>query len=446
MAIDQYGKLILLGAAALVGLLCISPSAQAQTLEDAVKQHLREGLEKPKEKPAEKAQEPKSRPAADTAQKKTEPKKAESKPAEPSAKKPRQPSKPAGKGQGSGVSFTVGEEKKVEEKGPQLPLRVIGENLKIDITLGGGYRGWAPQQYPTVDVDMASYFTWTIDVKAKIYRWLNLRRGYYESSGLSGPRTSGADSAAKVGSYAPKAAWLLGVIGFPYFKVWEPIIRYETRAFQTRAKPSRPVCVVGTDQGGELKDCPMSTETLRIVSGFETLVAGVRYNHDKDPSPVIHTPKGKVPPIFFGIGLMSYTKPYQVTVNGDVLNDYLFDGRFRGIGLAGGTELGGGIDRFYADIYAQFGMGEIKLTHKLTLNELAPKGWMIGYAQGDVTVGYRWPFWRFAPTLLLVPEITGGGAAFFFFKAWYKEGEKANTPAINWDFLWTARCSLVLSL
>jgi hypothetical protein len=45
-----------------------------------------------------------------------------------------------------------------------------------------------------------------------------------------------------------------------------------------------------------------------------------------------------------------------------------------------------------------------------------------------------------------VPVVTGGGAAFFFFKPWMKEGEEASTPGINWDFLWTARGSLVLSL
>lgn len=395
---------------------------KAETLRDAVKDHVRENLEKPRKKTKEKKH-PK---------KKSQPDQREQSPTDKSAVEP------------SGAVDVV--EKKAEQEGPKLPLRVIGRNLELDLLVGGGYRGWVPQQYPTVDVDVASYFTWNVDVKARIFRWLNLRRGYYESSGLSGPRNASAAVAVQVGSYVPKAAWLMGILGFPFLKVWEPIIRYESRAFYTRANPKGKVCIVKKNQTGDLEDCPMTDRPLRIVSGFETLVAGIRYNHDKDSSPVIHSPKGKVPPIFVGIGLMSYTKPYQVTVNGDVLNEYLFDGRFRGAGLALGTDLGGGIDRFFVDIYLQAGLGQIDLTSKLTLNELAPKGWLIGYVQGDVTLGYRWPVWRFAPTLMFVPIVTGGGAAFFFFKPWMKESEEASTPGINWDFLWTARGSLVLSL
>jgi len=393
--------------------------AFAQTLREAVKDHVRENLEKPApEKKAKKRHKTKQQTNdADTDQTKTEP-----------------------------LTQAQTDEKQTPEPAPKLPVRVIGRDLELDLAVGGGYRGWLPQQYPTVDVDMASYFTWNIDVKARIFRWLNLRRGYYESSGLSGPRTSGAAVAAQAGSYVPKAAWLLGMLGFPFLQVWEPIIRYESRAFQTKAKPIGKVCIVKPDQGGDLENCPPTDKPLRIVSGFETLVAGIRYNHSKDSSPVTHAPKGKVPPIFVGIGLMSYTKPYQVTVDGNVLNEYLFDSRFQGAGLAGGTELGGGIDQFFADVYLQVGLGKIKLTDNLTLNELAPKGWLIGYLQGDLSIGYRLPLWRFAPTLMFVPVLTGGGAAFFFFKPWLREGEEAHTPGINWDFLWTARGSLVLSL
>jgi hypothetical protein len=406
----------------LIGPTGVASYVKAETLRDAVKDHLRENLEKPR---------------AQAKEKKRSTKRSE----------PNQPVQPqTGESTAEQERVAAAVDEKAEQEAPKLPLRLIGSDLELDLLVGGGYRGWVPQQYPTVAVDMASYFTWNVEVKAKIFRWLNLRRGYYESSGLSGPRTSGAAVAAQVGSYVPKAAWLMGMLGFPFLQVWEPIIRYETRAFQTRAKPKGKVCIVKKDQTGDLENCPMTDQPLRIVSGFETLVAGVRYNHDKNSSPVIHTPKGKIPPIFFGIGLMSYSKPYQVTVNGDVLNEYLFDGRFLGGGLAAGTDLGGGIDRFFADVYLQAGLGQIKLTSKLTLNELAPKGWLIGYVQGDVALGYRWPVWRFAPTLMFVPELTGGGAAFFFFKPWIKKDEEASTPGINWDFLWTARGSLVLSL
>lgn len=424
-----------LRTAVIIGLLGAALCARAQTVREAVKEHLQRELEKPKET------EKKSVSPTESSEKKAPPEKSES------GEKKTQPAGRAPAKHGETFQIGTSELQPAEKEGSKYPLRVIGEDLKIDLILGVGYRGWQPQQYDSVSVDMASYFTWTVDVKAKIYRWINLHRGYYESSGLSGPRTSGAAVAARVGSYSPKAAWLLGVLGFPFLKMWEPTIRYETRAFQTTAKPKGQVCVVTRNQTGNEENCAdKSADSVRIVSGFETLVAGVTYNASADASPVVHARKGNIPPIFFGIGLISYSKPYQVIVAGDVLPGYLFDGRFRGAGLAGGTELGGGVNRFYADIYAQFGLGEVELTDNLTLNELAPKGWMIGYVQGDVTVGYRWPVWHFAPTLMLAPELTGGGATFFFFKTWYGENEKASTPGVNWDFLWTARCSMVLSL
>ncbi len=401
--------------------------ASAQSVRDAVKQHVEEELDRTKQKKKE--------------QRKREAKR-EAKPKEvkPQAKKPRSTKH-------TKKESDKGKEDKPEDDKPQPPFRVIGGDLKIDLKVGAGYRGWLPQQYPNVEVDMASYFTWTVSGRAKIFKWLAIHRAYYESSGLSGPRTEEAAVASEVGSYAPKAAWVLGMLGFPIFKVWEPIIRYESRAFRTRARSKQPegVCLITEQFEGEIDTCPRVNE-LRIISGFETLIAGVRYNHHKDPTPVIQAPKGKVPPIFFGIGLMSYTKPYQVTIEGATLEGLLFDGRFRGIGLAGGTDLGGGVYRFYADLDLQIGLGEVSLTENLTLNELAPEGWLIGYLQGSATIGYRLPLWRFAPTLMFVPTVTGGGASFFFFETSPEEGEEGTTAAVNWDFLWAVRGSLVLTL
>jgi hypothetical protein len=411
----------------------------AQTVRGAVKQHVREELDRTKKK-----KEQREKQAAQ------EEKKREQKRPPPTAtggagKTGSQ--KPAKKREEPGKKETAKEEKKPADDRPKPPFRVLGEDLKIDLKLGAGYRGWVPQQYPNVEVDMASYFTWTVEGRAKIFKWLVIHRAYYESTGLAGPRTEGAAVAAEIGSYAPKAAWVLGMLGFPIFKVWEPIISYQSRAFDTTARSREPdgVCLVTGDFEGELDTCPPETE-LRVVSGFETLVAGVRYNHHKDPSPVIKAPKGKVPPVFFGIGLMSYTKPYQVTIEGATLEGLLFDGRFRGIGLAGGVDLGGGVYNFYADIDAQIGLGEVSLTGDLTLNELAPEGWLIGYVQGNATVGYRLPLWRFAPTLMFVPSLSGGGASFFFFETNPEEGEEGTTAAVNWDFLWSVRGSLVLTL
>jgi hypothetical protein len=333
-----------------------------------------------------------------------------------------------------------------EPQGPPLPQRIFGDNWRFDIQVGAGYRGWFPQQYPLVDVRAGSYYIWNIDVKAKLFKFLSLRRGYYESNGLSGPRTEEAAVAAQVGSYVPKAAWLLGVIGFPLFKVWEPTIRYETRAFHTESDPKRPVCIVTKEVANDLSECDRSRDPLRMTSSFETLVIGVRYDKSKDPSAVLAQRDARFPPITFGVGLMQYRKPYQVTINKNTLDDLLFDGRFRGAGLAGGIEIAGGPDKFHVNADVQVGLGEVKLLQGLTLNSLAPEDWLIGYVQGNVTLGYHWPIWRAAPTLMLVPEITAGGASFFFFKPVQKEGEDADAATANWDFLWSVNASLVLSL
>jgi hypothetical protein len=275
---------------------------------------------------------------------------------------------------------------------------------------------------------------------------LNLHRGYYESNGLAGPRTQEAAVASNVASYIPKAAWVLGVLGFPLFKAWEPIVRYESRAFHTEARPKQPVCVVTDAVASDLSQCPRSRDGLRMTSGFETFVAGVRYDQSKEPSAVIETPKSKLPPITIGVGLMSYRKPYQVNVNGNTLDGYLFDGRFRGAGLMLGADVGGGVDRFFMNIDAQLGLGEVKLTDHLTLNTLAPEDWLMGYVEGNANLGFTWPVYRGTPTLMLVPQISLGGASFFFFKTKNDHGEKSDAASVNWDLLWSAYASLVLSL
>ncbi|HMJ09790.1 MAG TPA: hypothetical protein VK524_00220, partial [Polyangiaceae bacterium] len=333
-------------------------------------------------------------------------------------------------------------------KGPVLPVRVFGDSFKLDITIGGGYRGWYPQQYDAVDVNVASYATWSVDVKAKLFKFLSLRRGYYESNGASAPRTEEAAVAAQIGSYAPKAAWLLGVVGVPISKVWEPQIRYESRAFDTRARPHRPVCVVPRDAPEDLQGCVGTMEDLKIISTFETFVAGVRYDHSKTGGVVVEQKGAKIPPLFFGIGLMQYRKPYQLNVDGFTLDDYLFDGRFRGAGLALGADIGGGLDRFFAEADMQLGIGEVSLTSNITLNELVPGDKLIGYVQGTAGLGYRWPIIRAAPTLILVPVAKLGGASFFLVDTASDESDMGTTtsPSVNWDLLWSLQVSLLLPL
>jgi hypothetical protein len=82
----------------------------------------------------------------------------------------------------------------------------------------------------------------------------------------------------------------------------------------------------------------------------------------------------------------------------------------------------------------------------MTLNEVAPENWLIGYVQGNATLEYRWAVWKFAPTLLVVPSVTVSGTSFFFFEKGPDEGEPTTTPNVNWDFLYTARVSLILTL
>ena len=428
----------------LSALLCAfaAPTAHAQGLKDQLKQHVRQGIDKSEDK----AREREAREKAEAEQKAAEPAPASEPNTDKTKKKPGQASK-----DGDALfSFDSEDEPEPEKKptGPALPVRVFGDDFKLDITVGGGYRGWYPQQYDAVDVDVASYWTWNIDVKAKLFKFLSLRRGYYESNGASAPRTEEAAVAAKIGSYAPKAAWLLGVIGVPISKAWEPQIRYESRAFDTRAVPHRPVCVVPRDAPEDLSDCPGTMEDLKIISTFETFVAGVRYDHSKTGSVVVEQKGAKIPPIFFGIGLMQYRKPYQLNIDGFTLDDYLFDGRFRGAGLALGADIGGGLDRFFAEADMQIGLGEVSLTSNITLNELVPGDKLIGYVQGTAGLGYRWPIIRAAPTLILVPTAKLGGASFFLVDTASDESEMGTTtsPSVNWDLLWSVQVSLLVPL
>jgi hypothetical protein len=426
-------------------LACSVQPLAAQTLKDTLKQHMREGIEHSEEKQKEKDRRAAAPAARETA---------------PPEKKPAPAPKPEAHPQpkpDSVVAFSIGGDdgpnqpvpETEKPPGPSLPVRVFGKNFKLDITIGAGYRGWYPQQYRTVDVDIGSYATWNIDVKAKLFKFLNLRRGYYESSGISGPRTEEAAVAARIGSFVPKAVWLLGILGVPVTKVWEPQIRYESRAFETTARPQQDVCVVDRKAPEDARDCPGSMGDLKIISSFETLVGGVRWDSSKQGSPVVgEKVSQKIPPIFFGIGLMQYRKPYQLNVDGYTLDNYLFDARFRGAGLALGTNLGGGLDNFYSDIDVQFGLGEASLTDKISLNELIPNGQLLGYVQGLAALGYRWVLIHAAPTLIFVPQVSAGGASFFLVDTKSHTGDEATStsPNVNWDFLWSVQASLLLPL
>jgi hypothetical protein len=131
-----------------------------------------------------------------------------------------------------------------------------------------------PAQYPTVHTSAGIYFTWSLEVNATIARFINIHRGYYESNGISGPRHEGAavSTAASVIGNAKKAAWLLGVVGVPITKAWEPIIRYEARAFRTTARPIQPVRIVPFDT-------PPSTDLSTIPVTMDPLSMGGIFRH-----------------------------------------------------------------------------------------------------------------------------------------------------------------------
>ena len=331
--------------------------------------------------------------------------------------------------------------------GPEIPQRVFGKYFKLDPKLGGGLRGWIPAQYPTVKVTADTYYTWSMDVSAQLFRYVNLHRGYYESNGIAGPWHQGAAVAVQAMGYAKKAAWLLGIVGVPITRTWEPVVIYESRAFHTRATPSQPVRIVpfNTPPDTDLSTIPTTTEPLTLVSGFETFVVGMRYNQSGEP-PTLGQRRTTLPPFYFGLGFTEYSKPYQVTVGNSVLDSVLFDARFRGAGLALGVNVPGKPDYLILDASVQIGLGQVRLLDKLTLNELLPNTpgngglqtpeWVIGYTEGNLSVGYLYTLLRTQPSVLVSAVASGGGARFYYIKTRSGEGEQVNMPSLNWDFLW----------
>ncbi|MBN2714477.1 MAG: hypothetical protein JXX14_01405 [Deltaproteobacteria bacterium] len=424
---------------------------QAQTIREMTQQHVDDSIQKEREK--KKDQKGKSDSAAVTEQKTQENGDERSK----SETVTPQTSKPASKPQEDVVTIAKFYHDPAEPTPREkLPKRVIHKWFRLDPMAGIAYRGWVPQSYPDVETDIANYFTWTVELKGRFFNLVSLKKGHYEANGLSSPRHPYKENAAKYGSYGAKAAFFLAELGIPIMKAWEPVVRYEARSFQTTAKPKNgaAVCIVDFESSAN-DECVIPEEgdpnyrpgnTLTVQSAYETAVIGVTYYPSKNPSPVLEDSNGKKPPFFFGLGYLSYVKPYQVSLNGMVLNELLFTGRFYGGGLAFGTKLGGGVNRPQVDIWTQFGLGAARLTRDMTLNELAPKDWVIGYIQGNLTVTFPWAPFEFAPTVLLVPSVEASGATFFFIETQKDSDEEFVMPLVNWDLIYCAKLSLVVTL
>jgi hypothetical protein len=416
---SRLARSALAGALALAAASFSSP-ARAQSIRDAVGGHLDQNLEN---RPKKKRNRPRHRHRA---------------PAAPM---------PSPTAQSTAAPAP---EPEPQPSGPDLPVRVIGKNLKLDPSIGIGYRGWQPQQYHSLSVRTENALTWQLELKAQFFGLLTLHRGYYESNAVNGPRHEGATIAAEIGGKAPKAVWVLGVLGVPIKWVLEPLIRYESRAFESTATPrnGRLVRIIphSADARAPLDAFPETNARLRMVSSYETFVVGLRYNHDNDPSGIIGAKPGSIPPLYFGVGYTRFAKPYQVTVGDAVFDEAVFDGRFEGLGLALGLDTNQKPERFYANVATQFGLGRVKLTQNYVLNDDLPENWAIGYVQGNVAVGYIHPVLITMPTPLVGLEASAGGATFFYFKTVRQEGEPLETPPLNWDLLWAVRAYFTLPL
>lgn len=334
-----------------------------------------------------------------------------------------------------------------KKKKSELPYRVFGKSFQLDPTTGLAYRGWRPQSYQSIDVSTENSLTWHLGARAKLF-FVSVDQAYYESNGIASPRREGASIATKVASAAPAAAWFIGAIGFPFDWVLEPIIRYEARAFQSTLTPEKPVRVIphSASKNDPTTAFPATTSQLTLTSAFETLVIGLRYHHDNDPSGIISSEGGSFPKIYFGVGFTQYSKPYQVRVGNAVLSDLLFDARMRGGGLALGLDTGQRPEEFFLEVSTQVGIGEVRLLEDLTVNEGLPPGWLIGYTQGELTAGYLHPITRTRPTLLGGIAASVGGATFFYFKPFTTSEEDKSTPAANWDLLWGLKAFIVVPL
>lgn len=428
--------------------LGVATPSHAQSIREAVKEYVEEGLEK------------EGKPKGQRAGKNVAKARRRASSSPPRTSGVRRSSTTAGEPEEGfrislgGDSKKGGDIKQAPETGPSLPQRVFGKQLRVDFKLGGGFRGWYPAQFPQVSIDHAGYFTWSADVKAKFFNFLRLHRGYYESTGLAGPRTNEAAIAAQVGKVIPRAAWLLGALGVPLSKSWETLIRYEARTFATRARPSRPVAIASrdTDPDTNLAELPRVDSPLRFESGFETLLLGIRYYPERMDGGLAGEKGAKILPQYLGVGFTQYSKPYQVSLGNGALDDVLFDGRFRGVGLAYGLTSRRGIEVVYGDLDVQAGLGEVTLLDDLTLNELLPDDWLIGYVQGSGKLGYTWPVFRGKPSLLLTTEGSLGGASFFYLKTQSEkqdgdgEPDTASAPSLNWDLLWSVQVRLTLPL
>jgi len=198
-------------------------SSAAQSVRDLVNTTVDDGLEKEKEKAKAKKEKKEEKKAqkkeAASKEKSAASEKSEGPPKTADEKNEPEKTEPTAKPEkGKTLHFDSSEPEKEIPPEEKLPKRVLHEYIQLDPAVGGGYHGWVPQQYPTLESKMASYFTWSVDMKGRFFKYVNLKKGYYESNGASPPRLPYRSDAAKYGSWALKAAWFLMELGVPIAK------------------------------------------------------------------------------------------------------------------------------------------------------------------------------------------------------------------------------------
>ena len=136
--------------------------------------------------------------------------------------------------------------------------------------------------------------------------------------------------------------------------------------------------------------------------------------------------------------IVAQRKPYQVSVDGRALAEYLFDTRFHGKGVALGVRLG--TDRgltFGAGL--RVGAAAVSLTDDLQLRDVLPPDYALGYTRWEASLGYGHVFWQGPPALQVRLGLDASGSHFEF--------THAEAPALlSSDLFFVTRMALVLLL
>jgi len=313
---------------------------------------------------------------------------------------------------------------------------LFGRKVHFDVGVESRVQVWLPAQHPSVHLAAAPYRTYSLEVSGEIEGLLALHRLAFETDGSTwigstGPAVSPASGASALGTAAA-----LATIGLPFLRLggpswWEPIVRYEVASYATTATPSRSVCLVArdADTSADPPACTRTDGALRMASRFESLVIGAQFGAAGGPAFLLA-----------GLDIVSQRKPYQVNVAGRTLDDYLFDARFSGGGVA--LELGLGRDEglsFRGGFH--FGWATVSLTDDLALEDVLPGDWSLEYLRWDTALGYGRVLWKGPPIVSLHAALDATGTYFI-----YARDDSEETPSLSRDIFLSGRVALMLTL